>query len=391
MHFFNNRKRRKKIKKIILSLVISISIIGFILVQRSYSADNPHIRVAVVRDKDKVSLLVKGPYEIKAIQTDLLLDKDQKLSEREIIPTNTGFKMGDDDFKIYGMRIIPRTDSTIYIDGKSYRGIVDVIRTKNLKLLVVNHIDIEQYLYGVLYHEMPHYWPYETLKAQAVAARTFALYRINVCKEKDFDVTNDIYSQMYGGRKSERWRSTRAVKATHGEVLTYDGKVLPAYYHSICAGHTEDAEQVFDVKLTPLRGRKDPYCKGARNTAWKAMFSYRQMEDRLTKYGVKVKGFKSIEEGKRDPSGRLTTVDAKDSSGLIKIPAFKFRLALGPNVIKSTNFKIKVTPAGVVFRGTGWGHGVGMCQWGAFGMAKRRFNYRKILEFYYPGAKIERY
>ena len=97
-----------------------------------------------------------------------------------------------------------------------------------------------------------------------------------------------------------------------------------------------------------------------------------------------------IIEGKRDKSGRVETIRIKDREGVKEIKSYKFRLALGPNSIRSTNFSITITRKGIFFRGKGWGHGVGMCQWGAFGMSKRRFSYKQILEFYYPSAKLEK-
>ena len=101
-----------------------------------------------------------------------------------------------------------------------------------------------------------------------------------------------------------------------------------------------------------------------------------------------MKGLKHIAEGKRDRSDRLETIKIKDKEGTKEIKGYKFRLAVGPNAIRSTDFTVKITRKGIIFKGTGWGHGVGMCQWGAFGMGKRRFTYKEILRFYYPGAEI---
>ena len=347
-----------------------------------------NIRVQVASHKDEILIEVKGPYKIEAIEKDILLGKGNLLREQRITPQHSGVKMGEELFKIYGIRIIPENSAAIYIDKKPFRGVVDIIRDEKMKLFVVNHIDVEQYLYGVLYHEVPHYWPMNAVKAQAVAARTFAVDRMMTMKDRDYDVTNDIYSQVYGGKSSERNVTRIAVNSTKGELLTYKGKVFPSYYHAICAGHTEDASIVFGINLEPLRGKKCPYCKGARGMNWKAMFSYKQIEERLNKYGIKIIGIKNITEGKRDKSGRLLTINMSTKNGVKEVEGYKFRLALGPNVIRSTDFTIKVTPKGIIFKGKGWGHGVGMCQWGVFGMAKRRFDYKKILKFYYPQAEI---
>ena len=381
-------KRFKSIVYSLWSIVFIFTFLSIFLPELSYSANSVNVRVRVKDNVDKVLLSIKGRYKIEAIHSDLLLDEGRNLKDEYVIPAGSGVKLGDKEFKIYGIRVIPRSDAAIYIDEKPLRGVVDIVRTENLKLMVVNHLDIEKYLYGVLYHEMPHYWPMEALKAQAITARTFAFYRGKNSRDKDYDVTSDIYSQVYGGRESERWRTKQAVDSTRGKILSYDGRILPTYYHAICAGHTESAKVVFDIDLPPLEGRSCHYCKGARGFYWKAMFSYKQIEERLNEYGIKASGINFIEEGKRDASGRLLAVKIKDKSGTKEIQGFKFRLALDPNVIRSTDFKIKITPKGVIFRGQGWGHGVGMCQWGAFGMARVWKSHKDILAFYYPGSRI---
>jgi len=349
------------------------------------------IRVRVESGKDRVLLSVGVPYKIEAINSkNLVLDVGRRIRNAYVTPTESGMKIAGKEFKTYGIRVIPSSDGSIYVDKIRLSGFIDIIRTEKRKLVVINHLDIEKYLYGVIYSEIPYYWPMEALKAQAIAARTFAMHRKEVSKDRDYDVTSDVYSQVYGGISREKWRTTKAVKATKGRVLTYRDKLFPAYYHSICAGRTENAKTVFEKDLPPLRGRRCPYCKGARGMSWKAMFSYKQMEERLASYGIKVKGINYIVEGKRDRSGRLKTIRVRDKEGVKEIRGYKFRLALGPNMIRSTNFTITITRKGIIFKGKGWGHGVGMCQWGAFGMSKRRFSYKHILDFYYPGAKIEK-
>lgn len=378
-------------RSLLIFLVISV-FASFVYPTPSHSGQPAEIiRVNIAGDKDKLLLSIEGPYTVEAIKSDIVLDKGMRINNAYVIPTNSGLKIGGREFMIYGIRIIPKKDATIFIDKKRFRGMVDIIRTKETKLLVINYLDVEKYLYGVLYHEVPHYWPMEVLKAQAVAARTFALYRKQIMRDRDYDVTNDIYSQVYGGRASERRRTRKAVDLTRGKILKYKGEILPAYYHSTCAGHTEDTQVVFGKDLAPLKGRACSYCRGAKHMNWKAKLSYKDIEKSLQKYGIAVKRVKHIAAGKRNRSGRLLDVKIKDSKGVKVVEGYKFRLALGPNKIKSTNFSIIIVKSGVVFKGRGWGHGVGMCQWGAFGMAKRRHNYKKILDFYYPGAKIEKF
>lgn len=371
----------------LLAMTLSIPAFSY-FASESYAEKCINIRVSVASGKDKVLLRVKGPYKIEAIDSALLLDTGRRLKGECIVPTNSGLLLGKREFKIYGIRIIPGKDGTVFVDKECFRGIVDIIRTEKLNLLIVNHLDIEKYLYGVLYHEVPHYWPMEALKAQAVAARTFALYRIQNMRDRDYDVTSDIYAQVYGGRLSERRSTKKAVDLTRGKVLTYNGAVISAYYHAMCGGHTENSKRVFDKDFPSLNGIHCRYCRGAPHMSWKAKLSYKEIEKRLNKYGIMVKGLNYIVCGKRNKSGRLESLKLRCSNGIKEIKGYKFRLALGPNLIKSANFTVRITRKGIIFRGRGWGHGVGMCQWGAFGMAKRRFNYKKILGFYYPGTKI---
>ena len=225
---------------------------GFIFTSDSHPAENTYIRVAVIRGKAKITLAVKGPYRLEAIRTDLLLDRGERLRKEYIIPTDAGLKIGNKNFKIYGVRVIPKRDSSIYINGKRYRGLVDIIRTKDLGLLAVNHIELESYLYGVLFHEVPHYWPYETLKAQAVAARTFALYRIEACGDRDYDVTSDVYSQVYGGRGSERWKTTGAVKA-------FIAIAAGVKFHAVFATVTGICAAAFTVLTTSCPAFSGPF------------------------------------------------------------------------------------------------------------------------------------
>src|SRR4030042_2928414 len=187
------------IKSLLFFLSIAAIFVFACFSEGGYPADYPNIRVCVSTGEDRLSLMVKGPYTIKAINSDITLDKKDYLNREPVLPTNSGLKLGDQEFMIYGIRVIPDKEATIFVDNMRFRGVVDILRTKELKLLVINHLDIEKYLYGVLYHETPHYWPAETLKAQAIVARTFALCRIKELGDRDYDVTSDIYSQVYGG------------------------------------------------------------------------------------------------------------------------------------------------------------------------------------------------
>jgi len=349
------------------------------------------LRIRVIKDAPQISLTIKGSYKIFALHTNQLLFEAKNLRKTQVLPLMSGIKLSDEDFKIYGLKIVPKRDSNIYVDKRRFRGNIDIIRTEDMKLLVINHIDVEDYLRGVLYNEVSHWWPMATLKAQAITARTYALYQSQVNKAKDYDMTSDVYSQVYGGRFSERWRTDRAIRATKNKVLTYKGSIFSTYYHATCGGHTENASNLWNVDLSPLEGSKCTFCRRSPHYDWKKEMSLLDIESKLKSSGFKIGNIKSIEVIRVNKSGRAEEIEVKSASATLTIPAKDFRRILGNNFIRSTHFKLKIRRNKVSFDGRGWGHGVGMCQWGAYLMGKRRYKSQEILAFYYPGTKIEEY
>src|SRR3989338_1624080 len=196
------------------------------------------LRVSVIDNKDKIYLVVKGPYKISAADSDRVVEEGPRL-RAYVKATEGGIAVGKKDMKLQALRVRPSKDSTIYIDWRRLRGDVDIARKDYLKLTVINNIGMEDYLYGVLYHEVSHKWPMEVLKAQAIAARTFALQQKMNSALQPYDLRSDIYSQVYGGASSEKWATTKAVNLTKGKGLVYNGAIFPAYYHATCAGFTE--------------------------------------------------------------------------------------------------------------------------------------------------------
>ena len=346
------------------------------------------LRVAVIIDAPEISLKIRGNYHIYALPMLEPLKEGRGFNKVIIKPAYSGIVMGSKPFKIYGIKIKTDKVADISINGRRFRGEMDIIRTENLKLLVINRLDIEDYINGVLYHEVSHWWPMEVLKAQAIAARTFAIYKSSEAGDKDYDLRSDIYSQVYGGKTSERFRTNKAVEMTAGKILVYKREILPAYFHATCGGHTEDASLLWDANIRPLKGRPCRYCGRSPHLHWVKKIPLVSIEERLNKYGYKIRGLGDIRTSSRDASGRIKTVSIIDSLGREKIPANKFRLAVGPNVIRSTNFTVKIKGDKATFNGKGWGHGVGMCQWGAYYMARRGLRAVDILRFYYPGARI---
>lgn len=365
--------------------------VGF---SQELSKDNA-IRVCILKDKPEFQLAIKGPYKIYTLYTHELLKEDSNLWNAKVQSAPSGILIRDDAYSFFGLRIEPQGDSSVYVNNHRFRGMLDIIREKDLTLKAINHVGIEEYLYGVLYHEISHRWPIEAIKSQAVAARSFALYQASANKGKDYDLTSDTFSQLYGGKAAERYKTTKAVDATKGLILTYKGSVIPAYFHATCGGFTEDASELWQTDMPPLKGVRCDFCKDSPHMHWRNKIRVDEFVDELKANGVGSprlsagqEGVDSIEITKRTSSGRVKEITIKDSDSEIKVSAKNLRSILGTKFLRSTNFSVQLDGRDIIFSGTGWGHGVGLCQWGAFFMSKKGYRAEDILKYYYPGAEI---
>ncbi len=347
-----------------------------------------NVRVAIIQDTSALNLRIKGFFQIKDLKKGRIIHRARNI--------NTTVIVSKDGIDLAGIKpdsnslLIESDDPQAFtINSKPFRGNIQLIRKSNNKLLVVNHIDLEDYIKGILYHEASHYWPMEALKAQAIVSRTYAVYQMQENTSKDFDVTNDIYSQVYGGQVSERYRTSIAVDETAGMVIFYKGKIIPAYFHATCGGHTENAAILWGIDLVPLRGVVCPFCKESPHYSWHYDLSLKEIAEKLSAAGFKVKNIKSIAIENKDSSGRITNLIIKSEKQELKISAKDFREIIGPNSIRSANFSVRIEGCDAVFEGIGWGHGVGLCQWGAYFMAKDGRNVEQILKYYYPGIDVK--
>ena len=383
------------IKNILPAILLAI-ILNPVLVFAAADYDNlklpDQVRVAIVRDSREVDLSIHGSYRLRDMSSGKVIGKGSYLSGSKVRLLDRGILVGLDVYSSKRLIIEPAKDASIIIDERPFRGEVTIIRTADNRITIINDINVEEYIKGVLYHEVSHYWPMEALKAQAVAARTYALYSINP-SGKSYDVTNDIYSQVYGGRDSERYRTDLAVNYTKGQVLTYNNKIIPAYFHATCGGMTEDAGQLWNLPdIPPFRSVPCSFCANSPHFHWKRNFRIRDIQDALKLHGYKVGSIKDISIVDRDRSERIDHLKITQKNGQeLIIKGKDFRDVMGPNVIDSNNYEIVMHGYYVDLIGKGWGHGVGMCQWGAFGMAKQQFNYAQILAYYYPQSVLMDY
>jgi stage II sporulation protein D len=280
----------------------------------------------------------------------------------------------------------------LILNGRAYRGSL-IVRPRGHAVDVIEEVGLEEYLNGVLPREVGADWPPESLKAQAVISRTFVVANIGRNAAKGYDVSSDVYSQVYGGLQDEQPATNQAVADTRGEILL-DDKNAPVltFFHSSCGGRTENPRYVWqDLKDPPayLDSVKDPYCKDDPFINWEYTVTADRLQKRLRHAGYKVGVLKNISIDKSSPSGRAWSFKVESTKGSMLVPGNSFRLAVGADELRSTLLsEVRRQGKSFHFEGHGWGHGVGLCQWGARGRAAEGHSYGKILDAYYAGAKL---
>lgn len=277
------------------------------------------------------------------------------------------------------LEIDPKGEGYVWIGDRWYRGETQLIHDGS-DLTVINQVNVEDYLYSVVGGEMVASWPLEALKAQAVAARSYALHKQEGAQNRLYDVKSTTASQVYKGIKSETPRTVEAVNTTQGEVLTYGGRPILAVFHSSSGGHTENVEDIWSRPLPYLRGVAD-YDQTAPVYQWEKILSNREMGRRLGNLGT----IHSLIPEQTTPQGRIVKLKVVGDRATQTISGKQFRKALD---LRSTLFQVNATRQGFVISGRGFGHGVGLSQWGAYYLAQQGANYRQILGHYYQNVEL---
>ena len=317
-----------------------------------------------------------------------------------------------DDFSINGKEItnkkkinVKYIDNKIYIDNDEFekidisnKGIMTIgnnkyygdiyIKQVDSKLQIVNFVDIEKYLLGVVPYEMPSSFPLEALKAQTVIARSYAQTNINR-KKKDFDLYDDTRSQVYSGIPKSRLSNVeKAIKETKGEVITYNGRVIDALFHSYSGGYTASAKEVYGNDIEYLKPVEDIYSKGVPMSVltWTYLIPKSQLEKEI--------GFIPVDyDIEYTESNRVKYIILynEDRSLEKKYTGAEFRRKYSTSKIKSTAYNINIENGDIKVVGSGYGHGVGFSQWSSKTMAEdEKMSYKDIINFFYTGVKIEK-
>ena len=300
------------------------------------------------------------------------------------------------------------------VGGRRYRGEL-VVAAADDGMLVVNRVGLEDYLRGVVPLEIGNRPASEraATEAQAVAARSFTRSRVLDGRGAAYDVTAGVGDQVYGGVEAERATCDEAVRATEGLVLLFGGRPVSAPYHSTCGGSTAEPNEVWRSTPEPHLKRVSDrrpgggcYCDASPRFAWTRTFERDELGRLLDRYlgsytSVPSGGAGDVVELRVDettPSGRAGILDVRTTRGDFRLRGNDIRYVLrerGGEILNSTYFTVQRPPVRrgesppiATLEGKGYGHGIGMCQWGAIGRARSGFDFRAILRTYYPGTSV---
>lgn len=276
------------------------------------------------------------------------------------------------------------------LNGRMYRGALwvkpTVVKDKNgvevTRLTAINVLDLEDYLMSVIPSEMPSSWPLEALKAQAIAARSYAIANLGKYGKQGFDVRATVLDQAYRGAIAETNQTNIAVSQTRGIVMKHQGRVVPGFFHSSSAGHTDVAEHVWTKEVPYLRSVPDVDHK-SKYVLWDRKFSVNQIDSLIGKDVGNVLGLFPVH---RSPAGRVKSLLVLGTKGSTFVPGSTVRQMFA---LPSTNFNVLAYQDSYVFRGQGFGHGLGMSQYGARTLAEHGYHAGQILTYYYKDVTFE--
>lgn len=430
-------------------LVCSMHFFGVASAKEAQYLSAPEIRVGLWTKQSSIYLSSEVPFVIRNLD-------DQKIIGKYDAHTKIFVTIKDDTILINNKKV--KTDrlfvalekhvdeQAIEVNKKKYRGGIALINQKKAGLTAINIVPIEQYLYSIVPGEMPASWPLEAVKSQAIAARTFVLSSLNKHEQDGYQVCATTHCQVYGGKTAELERSTKAVDDTNGLVMLYQGKPITAAFHSSSGGFTENSEDVWGTYSPYLRSVVD-YDEGMPQYQWEKKMTPKEMQDKLKAMGYAIGNLQAIEisplnrngqnAGDRSARGRIKNIRFIGDQGNVSLTGSQARSVFSLNstwfdinLIVSVDKKIDV-PIGmyykknidvdlppyqekglmtdkknirritgrsdetIVINGYGWGHGLGLSQWGAKAMASKipepeATYFKEILKHYYQGIEIKK-
>ncbi len=386
------------------------------------SGDGPLMRVGLAEDRAEIRVSCAGLCSV-VLYGETTRRVTAESAEWVFQVSGSGFQVSGPDVNVViggTARIAPLSDDPVAIDGVTYRGEMEIFLSRDGGLSAVNIVGLESYLRGVVPREIGprQLTDLEAVKAQAIAARTYALARGGGRSAGDYDLYATVSDQAYGGVSVEDPTADRAIRETAGAVLYYEDAPINAYFSSCCGGWTSAREDVWELPAEPYlvsqsdvpgggRDLDGAFCGGSLNFTWEAewsgseILSLVQTRLRETASAPVLRTPSAVQDiriTQTSGRGRVKWLEVETPEGTWTVFADRVRWLLrrpgSDAILRSAWFDLDVEKRGgkvvrVKATGRGYGHGVGMCQNGALGMARRGFSHRQILEHYYPGTRLD--
>lgn len=366
-------------------------------------AFSPDIRVNLTpADVAEITIKIDGPYLIRPVDSQIVLARGPRLGTSSITRTAQGMRIGAAEFPVTRIEVESSNSPSIWVNSHQYRGRVRLFGRRGGKLIAVNVLPLEQYLASVVDSEMPASFPVSARRAQAIVARTYALDQMQHRPQRvPFDVYATTRSQNYLGFKyrsndgrllaGETLDGRKAVADTSGMVCLHNSRIFRTYYSAVCGGRTTQGSQVFSDAAAPLASVPCQWCREARLYRWTAELSKSELTEVVAshfKIGKQQIGrLITVSTGYQKPSTTVATFEFDDGRQKKDVSATTLR-RLFPGKLHSPRFSILADGDKLIVSGQGHGHGVGLCQWGARGLALANHNYLQIVQYYYPGSEI---
>lgn len=373
--------------KILLPIFVALSISA--ICTDGFSAPPPEIRVQVIEDAAAVKV-DGGKSELRIITANS--------RNATTIGTYAMISAGEGELTLngvpFGKEIAMSNAYQEYtVADRRFTGGVTAIWKSAGRMMLINTLPLERYLVGLVGSEISPAWPSDAIKAQVVAARTYAQSRIDGIRKSralvPYDIMSTIMSQVYHGAHVEDTAAFSAVDSTRGEVLYRNGAPFTAFYHSCCGGKTEHAHNAWKGSIGPPV-IEDKFCSRSPKFKWSYSMPASEFASKLKGAGIPIGKVSSIATSQLSDSPRVDLILIEDENGLTTVEATELRRILGYKEVKSTWFEISMNGNKINFTGRGYGHGVGMCQWGAKQMAEEGIGYIDILKFYYPDSEVRK-
>ena len=360
----------------------------------NYLKTPPNIRVLLHNNIKEIQIEINQPYSISDLESDEVLADRGNLKKSILYLKSGDFRtrpLASESthnapstfIKANGNVSIFTSKGFVKLRKSKYCGKLILIPKEDGRFSILEEIGIEEYLPGVVEGEMPMMWNDDALQAQVIAVRTYVIYKRKIKANSLYHINK--LDLAYKGSYMNQAKTKEIVNKTRGTVMVYDWKLFPGYFHSTCGGHTEDINRVFNLKsIPPLSGVDCGYCSNSKYYHWKKRLGRNEIQNKLNATKSKVKRIRNISTEQIGPGGHCSTIKIEHTGGTKRVNANDFRLIIGPNNLRSTSFNIKNSGSSFVFEGRGWGHGVGLCQYGTQNMAKSGFRWYDILRYYYP-------